>query len=92
MSQIQPPDPAAEADRAAVDNLLRCWVRETGVERPADDVLRLELPASGTAVEAPVRYWSPVGWHRFGPARLPSCRLYTTASPRADASYIVRRL
>ncbi|CAL9581300.1 IucA/IucC family protein [Streptomyces sp. enrichment culture] len=72
MSQTQPLDPAAEADRAAVDNLLRCWVRETGVERPADDVLRLELPASGTAVEAPVRYWSPVGWHRFGPARLPS--------------------
>ncbi|AOT61879.1 IucA/IucC family protein [Streptomyces rubrolavendulae] len=72
MSQTQPLDPAAEADRAAVDNLLRCWVRETGVERPADGVLRLELAAAGTAVEAPVRYWSAVGWHRFGTARLPS--------------------
>ncbi|WOI61668.1 IucA/IucC family protein [Streptomyces fradiae] len=76
MSQTQPLDPAAEAaaeaDRAAVDNLLRCWVRETGVERPADGVLRLELPAAGTAVEATVRYWSPVGWHRFASARLPS--------------------
>ncbi|MCP9962985.1 siderophore biosynthesis protein [Streptomyces somaliensis] len=72
MSQIQPPDPVAEADRAAADNLLRCWVRETGVERPDGDVLRLELPATGTAVEAPVLYWSPAGWHRFGPARLPS--------------------
>lgn len=72
MSQTQPLDPAAEADRSAVDNLLRCWVRETAVERPADDVLRLELPATGTAVEAPVLYWSSVGWHRFGPARLPS--------------------
>ncbi|WP_228980288.1 IucA/IucC family siderophore biosynthesis protein [Streptomyces sp. DH12] len=72
MSEIQPLDPVTEADRAAVDNLLRCWVRETGVERPDGDVLRLELPASGTAVEVPVRYWSPVGWHRFGPARLPS--------------------
>ncbi|WP_240110708.1 IucA/IucC family siderophore biosynthesis protein [Streptomyces sp. MUM 203J] len=64
--------PHAVADRAAVDGLLRCWIRETGVERPADGVLRLELPSSGTAVEAPVAYWSPVGWHRFGPARLRS--------------------
>ncbi|MFF8382958.1 IucA/IucC family protein [Streptomyces kanasensis] len=72
MSEIQPLDPVTEADRAAVDNLLRCWVRETGVERPDGDVLRLELPASGTAVEVPVLYWSPVGWHRFGSPRLPS--------------------
>ncbi|MCQ0002708.1 IucA/IucC family protein [Streptomyces sudanensis] len=72
MSQVQSPDPVAEADRAAVETLLRCWVRETGVPRPAGGALRLELPAAGTAVEAPVRYWSPAGWHRFGPARLPS--------------------
>ncbi|WP_175407217.1 IucA/IucC family siderophore biosynthesis protein [Streptomyces sp. TRM64462] len=73
MSMTQEPEPPlAVADRAAVDNLLRCWVRETGVERPADGVLRLELPSSGTGIEAPVLYWSPVGWHRFGPARLRS--------------------
>ncbi|KUH40626.1 MULTISPECIES: IucA/IucC family protein [Streptomyces] len=72
MSEIRPLDPVTEADRAAVDNLLRCWVRETGVERPDGDVLRLELPASGTVIEVPVLYWSPVGWHRFGSPRLPS--------------------
>lgn len=63
-------DPSATADAATTDNLLRCWVRETGVPQPSDGVLRLDLPASGTAVEAPVLYWSAVGWHRFGPARL----------------------
>ncbi|OII69040.1 IucA/IucC family siderophore biosynthesis protein [Streptomyces sp. CC77] len=71
MTQIQEP-PLAVADRAATDGLLRCWVRETGVERPDDGVLRLEFPSSGTGVEVPVRYWSPAGWHRFGPARLRS--------------------
>ncbi|GAA4895098.1 IucA/IucC family protein [Streptomyces coeruleoprunus] len=77
--------PAVAADRAAVDNLLRCWVRETGVERPSDGVLRLDLPASGTGVEAPVLYWSPVGWHRFGPARL---RTGTPASATALAALL----
>lgn len=66
------PNPHAVADRAAVEGLLRCWIRETGVERPADGVLRLDLPSCGTGIEAPVAYWSPVGWHRFGPARLRS--------------------
>ncbi|MGH3978580.1 MAG: IucA/IucC family protein, partial [Pseudonocardiaceae bacterium] len=49
--------------------LLRCWIRETGIDRPADGVLRLDLAAAGTSVEAPVAYWSAVGWHRFDPAR-----------------------
>ncbi|MDJ0461026.1 IucA/IucC family protein [Streptomyces sp. H27-C3] len=64
--------PAADsiADSAAAESLLRCWVRETGVPRPAGDVLRLDLPATGTAVEVPVAYWSAVGWHRFGQARV----------------------
>ncbi|MEN8650272.1 IucA/IucC family protein [Streptomyces sp. 21So2-11] len=64
--------PAADsvADAAATECLLRCWVRETGVPRPAGGVLRLDLPATGTAVEVPVAYWSAVGWHRFGPARI----------------------
>ncbi|MDI3386989.1 IucA/IucC family protein [Streptomyces sp. B-S-A8] len=58
------------ADAAATENLLRCWIRETAVPRPADDLLTVPLPASGVTVEAPVRYWSPVGWHRFGPAHV----------------------
>ncbi|MFE2266075.1 IucA/IucC family protein [Streptomyces griseosporeus] len=64
------PDPHTAADAAAVENLLRCWVRETGLPAPADGELRIALPASGTALIVPVRHWSPVGRHRFGRARL----------------------
>ncbi|MFJ9790284.1 IucA/IucC family protein [Streptomyces globosus] len=66
-------DPAAEADAAAVENLLRCWVRERGADRPdgpAGTLLRVSLPASGTAVVVGVRHWSAAGWHRFGAARI----------------------
>ncbi|MEU2543507.1 IucA/IucC family protein [Streptomyces iakyrus] len=64
------PDPHTVAQAAAVENLLRCWARETNQTAPADGHLRISLPASGTALSAPVRYWSPTGWHRFGPPRL----------------------
>ncbi|MFD4240835.1 IucA/IucC family protein [Streptomyces sp. NPDC058525] len=67
------PDPAVAAEAAAVENLLRCWVREAAIRRPdgpAGSPLRIPLPASGTALLVPVRYWSATGWHRFGPARL----------------------
>ncbi|MEV7611372.1 IucA/IucC family protein [Streptomyces sp. NPDC089799] len=65
------PDPAAAADAAAVENLLRCWVRERALARPAGDgPLRIPLPASGTALVVPVRHWSAAGLHRFGPARI----------------------
>ncbi|MGW6691690.1 IucA/IucC family protein [Streptomyces sp. NPDC054961] len=64
------PDPRIAAEAAASENLLRCWVRETGLGRPAGSVLRVPLPASGTALLVAVRYWSTAGWHRFGPARL----------------------
>ncbi|MGA5204146.1 IucA/IucC family protein [Streptomyces variegatus] len=67
---LEHPDPGTVAQAAAVENLLRCWARETGQSAPADGVLRIPLPASGTALLAPVRYWSPTGWHRFGPPRL----------------------
>ncbi|MFI7275807.1 IucA/IucC family protein [Streptomyces sp. NPDC049879] len=67
---LEHPDPALAADAAAVESLLRCWVRETAVERPADDVLRLPLTASGAVLRVPVRYWSATGMHRFGPAVL----------------------
>ncbi|WP_129842821.1 IucA/IucC family protein [Streptomyces sp. RFCAC02] len=65
---LEHPDPALAADAATVDSLLRCWVRETAVPRPAGDVLRLPLRASGTVLRVPVRHWSAAGLHRFGPA------------------------
>ncbi|MFK0169728.1 IucA/IucC family protein [Streptomyces sp. NPDC090306] len=67
---VEHPDPHTAAQAAAVENLLRCWVRETGLPEPEQGTLRVPLPASGTALLVPVRYWSPTGLHRFGPARL----------------------
>ncbi|MGW0188000.1 IucA/IucC family protein [Streptomyces sp. NPDC003362] len=60
------PDPRIAAEAAAVENLLRCWVREAGIPVPPHGTLRIPLPASGTALLAPVRYRSETGWHRFG--------------------------
>lgn len=57
------------ADTAGTQALLRCWVREAALARPADATLRLDLTVSGVRVAAAVEYWSPTGWHRFGPAR-----------------------
>ncbi|MEU9156960.1 IucA/IucC family protein [Streptomyces sp. NPDC048417] len=67
---LEHPDPHAAAQAAAVENLLRCWVRETDLPTPDTGTLRIPLPASGTALLTPVRHWSPTGWHRFGPPRL----------------------
>ncbi|MBD0744681.1 IucA/IucC family protein [Streptomyces sp. CBMA152] len=63
---LDDPDPAMAAEAAAVENLLRCWVRENDLAAPAGAVLRIPLDASGTALLVPVRYWSATGWHRFG--------------------------
>ncbi|MEU6545072.1 IucA/IucC family protein [Streptomyces sp. NPDC046859] len=63
------PDPRQAAEAAAVENLLRCHVRETRIPAPPDGVLRVPLPATGTALVVPVHHWSPTGWHRFGPPR-----------------------
>ncbi|MFE0402943.1 IucA/IucC family protein [Streptomyces nigra] len=60
------PDPWQAAQTAAVENLLRCYVRETRVPAPTDGVLRLPLPTMGTTLLVPVHHWSPTGWHRFG--------------------------
>ena len=60
-------DPAEAADRLAVENLLRCWIREHRIPRPAAADLVLEI--GPTTVTVPVRYWSATGWHRFGRAR-----------------------
>lgn len=63
-------DPRRIADHAATENLLRCWLRETPDAPPSKQVLRVDLVSSDVGVEAPIEYWSRVGWHRFGPARL----------------------
>nr|WP_308309654.1 IucA/IucC family protein [Streptomyces sp. CHD11] len=67
---LEHPDPCRAAEAAATENLLRCWVRETGVRAPRGAILGLPLPASGTALLVPVLYWSPTGRHRFGPPYL----------------------
>ncbi|AQS67173.1 IucA/IucC family siderophore biosynthesis protein [Streptomyces pactum] len=64
------PDPYSGAQAAAVENLLRCWARETDATAPGSGVLQVPLPASGTALAVPVQYWSPTGRHRFGLPRL----------------------
>ncbi|GAA3842717.1 IucA/IucC family protein [Streptomyces coacervatus] len=57
-------------------------MREAGLHAPDDGTLRIPLPASGTALLAPVHYWSPTGWHRFG---LPFLANTPEHSPPADA-------
>ncbi|WP_280897360.1 MULTISPECIES: IucA/IucC family protein [unclassified Streptomyces] len=76
------PDPHTTAEAAAVENLLRCWVRETGLSAPVSGPLRIPLPASGTSLLVPVHYWSPTGWHRFGFPRLANA---PEQAPPADA-------
>ncbi|MCT9010212.1 IucA/IucC family protein [Streptomyces rhizosphaerihabitans] len=60
------PDTRTAAQAAAVENLLRCWVRENNLPAPEDGTLRITLAASGATLLVPVRHWSPSGWHRFG--------------------------
>ncbi|QGV78121.1 IucA/IucC family protein [Streptomyces ficellus] len=63
---LDDPDAHRAADAATVENLLRCWARETGLPQPPGRTLRVPLHASGAALLVPVHYWSPTGWHRFG--------------------------
>ncbi|MFJ9899696.1 IucA/IucC family protein [Streptomyces sp. NPDC091280] len=79
---LEHPDPGTAAQAAAVENLLRCWTRETNLRAPDDGTLRIPLPASGTALHVQVRYWSPTGWHRFG---LPYLADAPHGAPPADA-------
>ncbi|WP_262062437.1 IucA/IucC family protein [Streptomyces sp. STR69] len=79
---LEHPDPRTAAQAAAVENLLRCWVRETNLPAPDDGTLRIPLPASGTALHAQVQYWSPTGWHRFG---VPYLSDAPHGAPPADA-------
>lgn len=64
------PDAHRVADVAAVDGLLRCWVRETGVSVPSEGKLALSLPSAGVGLLAEVMYRSPIGHHRFANVRL----------------------
>ncbi|MEV7289470.1 IucA/IucC family protein [Streptomyces sp. NPDC093252] len=64
------PDPYIAAQAATIENLLRCWTRETNLPAPTNGTLRIPLPTTGTTLLAPVHYWSPTGHHRFGPPHL----------------------
>jgi siderophore synthetase component len=79
---LEHPDSQTAAQAAAVENLLRCWVRENNLPAPDDGTLRIPLPASGTTLLAPVHYWSATGWHRFG---LPYLADAPEEAPPADA-------
>ncbi|MFJ4633282.1 IucA/IucC family protein [Streptomyces sp. NPDC088847] len=79
---LEHPDPHTAAQAAAVENLLRCWVRETNLPAPTNGTLHIPLPASGTALLAQVHYWSPTGWHRFG---LPYLSTAPSGAPPVDA-------
>ncbi|MEU1197963.1 IucA/IucC family protein [Streptomyces sp. NPDC005813] len=79
---LEHPDAQTAAQAAAVENLLRCWVRENDLAAPDDGTLRIPLPASGTSLLVPVHYWSATGWHRFG---LPCLADAPEGAPPADA-------
>ncbi|GGN72113.1 hypothetical protein GCM10011579_048980 [Streptomyces albiflavescens] len=79
---LEHPDPQTAAQAAAVENLLRCWVRENNLPVPDDGTLRILLPASGMTLLARVHYWSATGWHRFG---LPYLADGPDEAPPADA-------
>ncbi|MGW6055877.1 IucA/IucC family protein [Streptomyces sp. NPDC055189] len=79
---LEHPDPHTAAQVAAIENLLRCWVRENNFPAPEQGALRIPLYASGTALLVPVLYWSATGWHRFG---LPYLEDGPQSAPPADA-------
>ena len=86
-SQRPAPTGAELADAAArlsAETLLRCWIREHRVPRPAASDLVLEIGSA--TVTVPVRYWSATGWHRFGRARTEQ----GTVTPRQLAVLMAR--
>ncbi|MER5468480.1 IucA/IucC family protein [Streptomyces sp. NPDC002685] len=79
---LEHPDTRTAAQAAAVENLLRCWVRENDLPAPDGGTLRIALPASGVTLLVPVHHWSASGWHRFGLPRLADA---PDEAPVADA-------
>ncbi|MEV7009507.1 IucA/IucC family protein [Streptosporangium sp. NPDC051022] len=60
-------DPSRAGEAAAVEALLRAYVRDAGIRLPATGrELLLDLPATGVRLGVPVRHRSTTGWHRFG--------------------------
>ncbi|MFB6890913.1 IucA/IucC family protein [Kitasatospora sp. NPDC056327] len=81
------PDPAVAAEQAALEALLRCWARETGALPGPDGHLRIAVLGGAARLSAPVRHWSPAGWHRFGPAVLAAGEAVAAAgTPSARAA------
>ncbi|MEU0572817.1 IucA/IucC family protein [Nonomuraea sp. NPDC005983] len=77
------PDPLRAGGAAAVETLLRAYVRETRTEVPATGQrLLLDFPSAGVRLSIPVRHRSLTGWHRFGEP------LVTPARP-TDAAALV---
>lgn len=70
--QAAPPvvGPERIADAAALDGLLRCWVRENALAVPPDGPLVLDLPLVGVRLLADLVYRSATGYHRFAHVRL----------------------
>ncbi|QGK70117.1 siderophore biosynthesis protein [Allosaccharopolyspora coralli] len=64
------PDADRIADAAAVDGLMRCWVRENGLLLPDGDVFELPLHAAGVTIRAHIVHRSATGHHRFAEVRL----------------------
>ncbi|GAA3128966.1 IucA/IucC family protein [Streptosporangium carneum] len=60
-------DPLRAGEAAAMEALLRAYVRDTGTRVPAPGrEMPLDLTAGGVRLTVPVRYRSATGWHRFG--------------------------
>ncbi|SNQ50273.1 Siderophore synthetase component [Frankia canadensis] len=73
MTGGEPPAATDVADDVALETLLRCWLREAGIDLPPGArTARFELPASGLSVRAAISHRSVCGWHRFGPVELVS--------------------
>ncbi|GAB7191943.1 IucA/IucC family protein [Kineococcus sp. NUM-3379] len=60
---------AARARTGALHVLLRCWLRETGIPVRGSGTLRVELPATGRALDVEVLRRSPGGAHELGACR-----------------------
>ncbi|MFI6447471.1 IucA/IucC family protein [Kitasatospora sp. NPDC050543] len=70
LDRLLHPDPAIAAEHAALENLLRCWARETGATPGTDGQLHIPVLGGAARLTTSVRHWSPCGWHRFGAATL----------------------